>query len=81
MKIPKCRDKFLRGIYLHSIVKGKMKQCKHPRIYMKNMHRGAEREPLNQRDYKEFSSLCYRFNSLEFDSLLRRKRLAFVAEG
>jgi len=26
---------------------------------------GAKREiPLNQKDYKEFSALCYRFNSL-----------------
>ena len=31
---------------------------------------GAEREreiSLNQRDYKEFSALCYIFNSLGFD--------------
>ena len=42
---------------------------------------GAKREiPLNQRDYKEFSALCYRFNSLWFDPLPKKKRLAFITE-
>jgi len=41
-----------------------------------------ERElPLNQRDYKEVSALCYRFNYLGFDPLPRRRRLAFITEG
>ena len=44
--------------------------------------REREREiSLNQRDYKEFLTLNYRFNSLEFDPLPRRKRLGFIVEG
>ena len=42
----------------------------------------AKREiPLNHRDYNEFSALCYKFNSLRFDSLPKRKILAFIAEN
>ena len=63
---------------------------------MKNLqgkNHGENREILlNQRDYKEFSTLYYRFNSLGFDPFYRfnslgfdplqkRERPAFVAEG
>jgi len=37
--------------------------------------------PLKYEDYKEFSALYYRFNSLGFDHLPKRKKLAFIADG
>jgi len=43
---------------------------------------GAKREnSLNQRNYNEFSMFYYNFNSLGFDPLQRRKKLALIAEG
>jgi len=54
--------------------------------YVKNLKRkklqSKEREiPLNQRDYKEFSAFYYKFNSLGFDPLPRKKKSAFITEG
>jgi len=37
--------------------------------------------PLNQINYNEFSMLYYKFNSLGFDLLQKRKRSTFITEG
>jgi len=84
MKAPKCKGKLLRRIYLHSNCKEKVEQRKHKKIYVKNPQgkNTVKREILlNQRDYKEFLALYYRFNSLWFNLLQKRKRLTFIAEG
>jgi len=47
----------------------------------KNTEQREREIPLSQRDYKEFSTLYYKFNSLRFDLVQRRKRSAFIAEG
>ena len=39
MKAPKCRDKFFRRIYLHSICKQENKATQIPEIYVKNPQR------------------------------------------
>jgi len=87
-KASKCKDKFLGGIYLHSICKRKSRAMQ----TLENLHekssegkttveREREREiPLNQRDYKEFSVLYYRFNFLSFNPLQKRKRSIFIAK-
>ena len=42
---------------------------------------GAKREiPLNQRDYKEFSTLYYKFNSLGLDPLSRWRKRSICTE-
>ena len=86
--IPKCRGKFFGGIYQHSICKRKnevtqtLDNLREKSTEGKNYSAKNERDiPLNQSDYKEFSTLCYRFNSIRFDSLSRKKRLSFIAEG
>ena len=62
-----------------------MNQSETPENYvkiLKGKNHGAEREnSLNQRDKNEFSMLYYKFDSLGFDPLLRRKRSIFAAEG
>jgi len=55
---------------------------KNPQKKKITMQREREREiPLNQRDYKEFSTLYYRFNFLGFDPVPKRKRLTFIVDG
>ena len=82
----RCRGKFLQGIYLYSICERESGTTQTPG----NLHgkptegknRGENKEiSLNQRYYKEFSALNYRFNSLAFDPLQKRNRSAFIAEG
>ena len=51
------------------------------KIHGEKNHGERERDSTKSKDYKEFSKLYYKFDSLGFDPLLRRKRSAFIAEG
>ena len=74
------------GIYQHSNCKRESRATQ----TLENLHEKStegkttvkrEKEiPLKQRDYKKFSALYYRLNSLGFDPLQKRKSLIFLAE-
>ena len=44
MKLSKCRSKFLGEFIYTQIVRGKIEQCKHKRIYLKLVETTEQRE-------------------------------------